>query len=196
MATRRRRAPQPTLRRTPARGVTQGVGRHQAHATPRARSTPRVLVLSGPNLDRLGRREPGIYGKATLLDIHHRLEAQAKELGITVDCRQSNHEGDLIDWIGQAADGAADAILINPGALTHTSYALYDALRSAMLPTIEVHLSNPDAREEFRKRSRVAPACLGRVAGFGAGSYWLALVGLVEHMRAAAEARPIARAQR
>lgn len=195
MATRRR-APQPTLRRTPARGVTQGVGRHKAHATPRARSTPRVLVLSGPNLDRLGRREPGIYGKATLLDIHHRLEAQAKELGISVDCRQSNHEGDLIDWIGQAADGAADAILINPGALTHTSYALYDALRSAMLPTIEVHLSNPDAREEFRKRSRVAPACLGRVAGFGAGSYWLALVGLVEHLRTAAEARPIARAER
>lgn len=196
MATRRRRAPQPTLRRTPARGVTQGAGRHQAHAAPRTRSTPRVLVLSGPNLDRLGRREPGIYGKATLLDIHHRLEAQAKELGITVDCRQSNHEGDLIDWIGQAADGAADAILINPGALTHTSYALYDALRSAMLPTIEVHLSNPDAREEFRKRSRVAPACLGRVAGFGAGSYWLALVGLVEHLRTAAEARPIARAER
>jgi 3-dehydroquinate dehydratase-2 len=152
--------------------------------------------LSGPNLDRLGRREPGIYGTATLQDIHRRLEAQAKELGVGIDCRQSNHEGDLIDWIGQAADGAADAILINPGALTHTSYALYDALRAALLPTIEVHLSNPDAREEFRRRSYVAPACLGRVAGFGAGSYFLALAGLVEHMRTAAEARPIARADR
>jgi 3-dehydroquinate dehydratase II len=156
----------------------------------------RVLVLSGPNLDRLGRREPSIYGTATLQDIHRRLEAQAKDLGVVVDCRQSNHEGDLIDWIGQAADGAADAIVINPGALTHTSYALYDALRAAMLPTIEVHLSNPDAREEFRRRSCVAPACLGRVAGFGSGSYLLALVGLTEHLRTAAEARPIARAER
>lgn len=196
MATTRRRAPQPSLRRAPARGVAPAAGRRRSESASRARQGLRVLVLSGPNLDRLGRREPGIYGKATLLEIHHRLEAQAKELGISVDCRQSNHEGDLIDWIGQAADGAADAILINPGALTHTSYALYDALRSALLPTIEVHLSNPDAREEFRKRSRVAPACLGRVAGFGAGSYWLALVGLVEHLRTSSEARPIARAER
>ncbi|HEY5961897.1 MAG TPA: type II 3-dehydroquinate dehydratase [Polyangiaceae bacterium] len=155
-----------------------------------------MLVLSGPNLDRLGRREPSIYGNATLQDIHRRLEVQAKELGVTVDCRQSNHEGDLIDWIGQAADGAAEAILINPGALTHTSYALYDALRSALVPTVEVHLSNPDAREEFRRRSRVAPACVGRIAGFGAGSYLLALVGIVEHLRATESVRPLARAER
>jgi 3-dehydroquinate dehydratase II len=196
MASGRRRAPQPSLRRTPARGVTQAAGRRQVAPVARAGQMMRVLVLSGPNLDRLGRREPSIYGTATLPDIHRRLEVQAKDLGVVVDCRQSNHEGDLIDWIGHAADGAADAILINPGALTHTSYALYDALRAAMLPTIEVHLSNPDAREEFRRRSRVAPACLGRVAGFGAGSYLLALVGLVEHLRTAAEARPIARAER
>ena len=196
MATSRRRAPQPSIRRAPARGVTQVTKRRQPVPMTREGSLLRVLVLSGPNLDRLGRREPSIYGTATLEDIHRRLEVQGKELGVSVDCRQSNHEGDLIDWIGQAADGAADAILINPGALTHTSYALYDALRSALLPTIEVHLSNPDAREEFRRRSRVAPACLGRVAGFGATSYLLALVGLVEHLRMTAGTRPIARAER
>ncbi|MGC4063539.1 MAG: type II 3-dehydroquinate dehydratase [Polyangiaceae bacterium] len=156
----------------------------------------RVLVLSGPNLDRLGRREPSIYGTDTLEDIHRRLAASGKELGVEVDCRQSNHEGDLIDWIGQAADGAADGVLINPGALTHTSYALYDALRAALLPTVEVHLSNPDAREEFRRRSRVAPACLGRVAGFGAASYLLALRGLVDHLRLQAQTRPLARGER
>lgn len=196
MATSRRRAPQPSLRRVPARGVSNVAKRRPPGPVPRSGQLLRVMVLSGPNLDRLGKREPSIYGTATLQDIHRRLEAQAKELGLTVDCRQSNHEGDLIDWIGEAADGAADAILINPGALTHTSYALYDALRSAMLPTIEVHLSNPDAREEFRRHSCVAPACLGRIAGFGMGSYLLALTGVVEHLRTSIEARPIARADR
>ncbi len=151
----------------------------------------RVMVLSGPNLDRLGRREPSIYGTATLDDIHRRLETVAQEQGGTVDCRQSNHEGDLLDWIGQAADGAADGILINPGALTHTSYALYDAVRSALIPTIEVHLSNPYAREDFRRKSLVAPACLGTVAGFGATSYQLALLGLIDHLRTIAQSRPI-----
>lgn len=145
----------------------------------KARGTPRVLVLSGPNLDRLGKREPGIYGSRTLEQIHAELSKQAVAMGAQVDCRQSNHEGHLIDWIGEAADGGADAILVNPGALTHTSYALYDALRGAELPVIEVHLSNPDARESFRKRSLIAPACLGRVAGFGADSYLLALRGVV-----------------
>lgn len=197
MATRRRRAPQPSVRRVPARGVATVVTKRTptedaATVGPR----PRVLVLSGPNLDRLGRREPSIYGTDTLEDIHRRLESEGKALGAVVDCRQSNHEGDLIDWIGQAADGAADGILINPGALTHTSYALYDALRAAQRPTIEVHLSNPDAREEFRRRSRVAPACLGRVAGFGAGSYLLALRGLTEHLRNLSQTRPLARGER
>lgn len=151
----------------------------------------RIMVLSGPNLDRLGRREPSIYGTATLEDIHRRLEAVAQEQGASVDCRQSNHEGDLLDWIGQAADGAAEGILINPGALTHTSYALYDAVRSALIPTIEVHLSNPYAREEFRRKSVVVPACLGSVAGFGAVSYQLALLGLIDHLRTMAQSRPI-----
>jgi len=136
-----------------------------------------VLVLSGPNLDRLGRREPSIYGTATLSDIHARLERLAEERGVTVDCRQSNHEGVLIDWIGEAADAGFEALLFNPGAFTHTSYALYDALRGSGLIAVEVHLSNPDAREEFRRRSRVAPACAARVAGFGGDSYVLALEG-------------------
>jgi 3-dehydroquinate dehydratase II len=143
-------------------------------------------VLSGPNLDRLGRREPEIYGKTTLAEIHTRLERVAKEHGFSADCRQSNHEGTLIDWIGQATDSGSVGILINPGALTHTSYALYDALRGSGLPAIEVHLSNPDAREAFRRRSRVAPACLGRVAGFGADSYVLALKGLIEKLERSA----------
>jgi len=151
----------------------------------------RVMVLSGPNLDRLGKREPSIYGTATLQDIHRRLEALSQEQGVIVDCRQSNHEGDLLDWIGQAADGAAEGILINPGALTHTSYALYDAVRSALIPTIEVHLSNPYAREEFRRKSVVVPACLGSIAGFGAMSYQLAFLGLVDHLRTIAQSRPI-----
>ena len=136
-------------------------------------------MLSGPNLDRLGRREPSIYGTATLSDIHRRLERLAKERRVTVDCRQSNHEGELIDWIGEASDNGFEGLLFNPGAFTHTSYALYDALRGSGLVAIEVHLSNPDAREEFRRRSRVAPACAARVAGFGADSYALALEGLL-----------------
>ena len=141
-----------------------------------------MLVLSGPNLDRLGTREPEIYGAETLADIHAALGTLGAELGVDVDCRQSNHEGFLIDWIGAAGDDGFVGLLINPGALTHTSYALYDALRGSSLPAVEVHLSNPDARESFRRISRVAPAVVGRVAGFGARSYLLALRGLVEHL--------------
>jgi 3-dehydroquinate dehydratase II len=141
-----------------------------------------VLVLSGPNLQRLGRREPHIYGKLTLPELHARIEQRALELGSRVECRQSNHEGELIDWIGNAKDDGFSGILINPGALTHTSYALYDALRGSELPAVEVHISNPDAREEFRRTSVTAPACLARVAGFGAASYTLALFGLLEHL--------------
>jgi 3-dehydroquinate dehydratase-2 len=143
----------------------------------------RIMVLSGPNLDRLGRREPHIYGTLTLEQIHKRLAALALAAQAEVDCRQSNHEGALIDWIGEACDEGYAGILINPGALTHTSYALYDALRGAGLPAIEVHLSNPDAREAFRRRSRIAPACVGRVAGFGPDSYALALEGLLTRLR-------------
>ena len=149
----------------------------------KARSTEvRLLVLSGPNLDRLGRREPEVYGSTSLAEVHRMLAREARLHGVDVDCRQSNHEGDLIDWIGAAADEGVAGILINPGALTHTSYALYDALRGAALPVVEVHLSNPDAREPFRRRSRIAPACIGRVAGFGPSSYLLALAGLLDRL--------------
>lgn len=140
----------------------------------------RILVLSGPNLQLLGTREPAIYGTTTLAEIHARLERAAEGRGAQVDCRQSNHEGELLDWIGAAANEGFAGIVLNAGALTHTSLALYDALRAVALPTIEVHLSNPDAREPFRRRSRIAPACVGRVAGFGALSYELGLLGLLD----------------
>ena len=142
----------------------------------------RILVLSGPNLDRLGKREPEIYGKTTLPQIHARLSASAETRGAEVECRQSNHEGVLIDWLGAADDEGFSGILLNPGALTHSSYALYDAIKGSTLPTIEVHVSNPDARESFRKNSLVAPACVGTVAGFGAASYTLALAGLLDRI--------------
>jgi 3-dehydroquinate dehydratase-2 len=149
-------------------------------AAARAASRPsRVLVLSGPNLDRLGRREPEIYGKDTLNDIHARVEALAAERGVEVDCRQTNHEGLLVDWIGAAVDEGFAGILLNAGAYTHTSIALHDAIKGAGIPTIEVHISNPDAREPFRHVSAIAAACRARVAGFGAASYTVALEGLL-----------------
>lgn len=144
----------------------------------------KVLVLSGPNLDRLGRREPHIYGTTTLAEIHAGLAEHAASRQARVECRQSNHEGELVGWIGQAEDEGFAAILLNPGALTHTSYALYDAIKGSALPTVELHLSNPDAREPFRRRSRVAPACVGRIAGFGAASYRVALDATLEHLAA------------
>jgi 3-dehydroquinate dehydratase-2 len=143
-----------------------------------------ILCISGPNLQLLGAREPSIYGTTTLAQIHDALNAAALSHNATVTCRQSNHEGDIVTWIGEAL-GTHHGILINPGALTHTSIAIYDALKAVALPTVEVHLSNPDARESFRRRSRVAAACLGRVAGFGDASYTLALAGLIGALRRA-----------
>jgi 3-dehydroquinate dehydratase-2 len=144
----------------------------------------RVLVLSGPNLHRLGKRQPEIYGHQTLEQIHQRITAEAAELGAQVECRQSNHEGELVDWVGSAQEQGFSGIVINPGAYTHTSYALYDALLAAGVPSVEVHLSNPEAREEFRRRSRTAPTCIGKVAGFGDGSYLLGLRGLLAKLGA------------
>jgi 3-dehydroquinate dehydratase-2 len=138
----------------------------------------------------LGTREPEVYGRETLAEIHDRLRARGRELGAEVDARQTNHEGTIVDWIGGApADGFAGLVL-NPGAYTHTSIAIYDALRATSLPCVEVHLSNPDAREPFRRRSRVARACIGRVAGFGADSYELGLEGLLRWLARRPAARP------
>ena len=136
---------------------------------------PLVYVLNGPNLNLLGMREPEIYGSDTLDDIAGRLEDKAKALGVEIDMRQSNHEGHLVDWLHEAQASGAKAVLLNAGALTHTSLALYDAIRSIGPPVIEVHLSNPHAREKFRHKSYVAMAAKGTVAGFGATSYLLAL---------------------
>jgi 3-dehydroquinate dehydratase II len=142
----------------------------------------RVLVLSGPNLQLLGTREPEIYGTETLDEIHARLVARGEELRVTVDARQTNHEGGLCDWIAEAR-GAFDGLLLNAAAYTHTSLALFDALKAVGLPCVEVHLSNPEAREAYRHASRVAPACIGKVAGFGGESYLLALEALAHWLR-------------
>ena len=139
----------------------------------------KILVLSGPSLDRLGSREPAIYGSTSLAEIHASLAARARAEGAEVTARQSSHEGDLVAWIGAARDDGFHGILLNAGAYTHTSIALLDALRGVDLPAVEVHLSNPEAREPFRRRSYTARACVAKVAGFGARSYELALLGLL-----------------
>ena len=136
---------------------------------------PAVFVLNGPNLNLLGTREPGIYGNDTLDDIAGKLEDRARTLGLTIDMRQSNHEGHLVDWLHEAQASGAKAVLLNAGALTHTSVALYDAIRAITTPVIEVHLSNPHTRETFRHHSYVGMAAKGTIAGFGAQSYLLAL---------------------
>ncbi|HKY35984.1 MAG TPA: type II 3-dehydroquinate dehydratase [Polyangiaceae bacterium] len=142
----------------------------------------KILVLSGPNLDRLGTREPQIYGHTTLAQIHDGLAATAKSLGASVECRQSNQEGDLVGWIGSASDDGFAGILINAGSYTHTSYALYDAIKGSPLPVVEVHISNPEAREAFRHVSVIASACVAKVAGFGADSYRTALEALLRRL--------------
>lgn len=136
---------------------------------------PLVLVLNGPNLNLLGTREPEIYGHDTLDDIAGRLEDQAQALGLVVDVRQSNHEGHLIDWLHEAQARGAKAVILNAGAFTHTSVALYDAMKSIKVPVIEVHISNPHAREEFRRHSYVSLAARGIIAGLGPMGYALAL---------------------
>ena len=134
-----------------------------------------VFVLNGPNLNLLGLREPEIYGHDTLDDIADALEDRARELDLAIDMRQSNHEGHLIDWLHEAQASSAKAVILNPGGYTHTSVALHDAIKAITTPVIEVHLSNPHAREDFRHLSYVGRAAKGTVAGFGALSYILAL---------------------
>ena len=143
-----------------------------------------VLVLHGPNLNLLGQREPGVYGRSTLADADRLLQETATDLAVGIECRQSNHEGQLLDWL-HAAPGEFHGLLLNLGALTHTSLACADAVRAIGLPAVEVHVSNVHAREAFRHHSWIAPAVLGHVSGFGIHSYALALRGLVEHLRSA-----------
>ena len=153
---------------------------------------PRVLVLHGPNLNLLGTRDPATYGTTTLAEIDAELRRRATERGATVETRQTNVEGELVDAI-QAARGAFDAIVINPGGYTHTSVAIRDAIEAAAVPAIEVHLSNIHAREPFRHESITAARCVGQICGFGAQSYYLGLdaaLAVVEASRRVHGQRP------
>jgi len=134
-----------------------------------------IFVLNGPNMNLLGLREPDIYGHETLDDIAGQMEDRARELDLSIDMRQSNHEGHLIDWLHEAQATGAKAVILNAAAFTHSSIALHDAIKSIKTPVIEVHLSNPHARESFRHESWVGRAARGTIAGFGALSYLLAL---------------------
>jgi 3-dehydroquinate dehydratase-2 len=137
-----------------------------------------IYVLNGPNLNLLGTREPETYGRATLQDVARLCSERAKPLGFDVELRQSNHEGELIDWIQEAGAGKAAGILINPGGLTHTSISIRDAISAIRIPVIEVHISNIFARESFRHVSHVAPVAKASLCGFGIEGYGLAIDGL------------------
>jgi len=140
-------------------------------------------VLHGPNLNLLGQREPAVYGSTSLDDINDDLKQEAETLAVSITCRQSNHEGELVEAI-HAAVGQHQGIVINAGAYTHTSVAIRDALAGVSLPTVEVHLSNIYRRETFRHHSYIAPIAIGQISGFGATSYRLGLQALVQHLRA------------
>jgi len=143
----------------------------------------KILVLHGPNLNLLGRREPEIYGRQTLEDVNSSLQRDAREAGAEIECLQSNHEGVLIDRLHRAMDDGTAGILINPGGFTHSSIALRDAIAALSQPVVEVHLSNIHARESFRQHSYIAPVAVGQVSGFGVTSYTLALQGLLAALK-------------
>jgi 3-dehydroquinate dehydratase II len=142
----------------------------------------RLLVVNGPNLNRLGLREPAVYGNQTLSDLEKQLEDLAKEIHITIDCFQSNHEGDIIDKLHEAEETYA-GVVINPGAFTHYSYAIRDAIASITIPVMEVHISNIHKREEFRHASVTAPVTVGQIIGLGMYGYHLAVLGLVKNIK-------------
>lgn len=147
----------------------------------------KIYVLNGPNLNLLGVREPAIYGNESYADLMQKIEAYAKERGVLVRLLQSNHEGALVDYIHEGYFEKIDGIVFNPGAYTHTSIALLDALKATGIPTVEVHISDPDAREEFRKTSYIRPACIATVKGHGTKGYLEALDLLIAHAKEAAE---------
>lgn len=149
--------------------------------------TKPVFIINGPNLNLLGTREPHIYGSTTLPEVHRMCEERARQLGLSVDCRQSNHEGEIVTWIHEAIHGAS-GIIINPAAYTHTSVAILDALQNVKAPIIELHISNPHKREEFRHRSFVTPAATGMICGFGVAGYPLALDAIAMLIKARAGA--------
>ena len=141
----------------------------------------KILVVNGPNLNLLGKRQPEIYGRVTLQQINKKIQALARDLGVEAECRQSNSEGEMVTWI-QEAPKEFGAIVINPAAYTHSSVALRDAIAAAGLPTVEVHISNIYKREEFRKQSFIAGAAVGQITGFGVQSYLLGLRAAVEQL--------------
>ncbi|GBE42432.1 MAG TPA: type II 3-dehydroquinate dehydratase [Rhizobiales bacterium] len=143
-----------------------------------------IYVLNGPNLNLLGQREPDVYGHATLDEVHERTQARARKHGFEIEFRQSNNEGEIVDWI-QEARTAASALAINAGAYTHTSVAILDALLATDIPCVEVHMSNIFQREEFRHHSYISAACIGVICGFGVKSYELAVEALAERLEAA-----------
>ncbi|MER5782718.1 type II 3-dehydroquinate dehydratase [Streptomyces mobaraensis] len=145
-------------------------------------SAPKVLVLNGPNLGRLGSREPDVYGSTSYAGLVAECARLGAELGFDVDVRETNDEGELVRWLHEAADGRLP-VVINPGAFTHYSYAMRDAAAQRTAPLIEVHISNPHAREEFRHTSVISAVASGTIAGFGVGSYRLALRALAEELR-------------
>jgi 3-dehydroquinate dehydratase-2 len=144
-------------------------------------AAPSILVVNGPNLNMLGTREPEVYGRQTLADVDAMCRQHAECLGLIVTCRQSNHEGELVDWV-QAARGAHDALIVNAGAYTHTSIALRDALLATELPVVEVHLSNLFRREAFRHQSYISDIAIGLISGFGAAGYRMALDALAQRL--------------
>jgi len=146
----------------------------------------KILILNGPNLNLLGTREPSVYGTMTLEDIQRDLGRLATELGATVEFRQSNLEGELVQWVQQSPE-EFEGIVFNPAAYSHTSVAIRDAIAAVDTPCVEVHLSNVEAREEFRQRAITAPACIGRISGLGVDSYRLGLRAMIDYLSARTE---------